>query len=374
MKGSVRTRKRKAPASRRSAGRKSRRTPIANVVDLFCGAGGLSHGFLKEGFEVKAGIDLDEDCRYAFEHNNGAPFLARNITEMRGTDVSRLLGGDRPTVLVGCAPCQPFSVYNQKNEDPQWQLLSEFARLIRETRPMVVSMENVPALLRFRGGKVFQKFVRSLRGAGYHVNYQVAFAPDYGVGQQRSRLVLLASRLGKIELIAPTHSPERYKTVKDVIGKLPRLRAGGVNRKDAMHRSSGLSDLNLKRIKAAKVGGTWRDWDKRLVTACHQGEAGRGYSSVYGRMDWDAPSPTITTQFFGFGNGRFGHPAQHRALSLREGALLQSFPRRYAFSPPGKPVQFKKIGRMIGNAVPVLLARAIARSIRDHLEEHELHR
>jgi DNA (cytosine-5)-methyltransferase 1 len=121
-------------------------------------------------------------------------------------------------------------------------------------------------------------------------------------------------------------------------------------------------------MAASKPGGTWRDWDEDLVAECHQVDTGRGYASVYGRMSWDEPSPTITTQFFGFGNGRFGHPDQDRALSLREGAMLQGFPQDYQFVDPGKPVQFKKIGRLIGNAVPVKLANAIAAAVREHLE------
>ena len=149
---------------------------------------------------------------------------------------------------------------------------------------------------------------------------------------------------------------------------LPRLKHGDVDDTDPLHRASRLSETNAKRMTAAKPGGTWRDWDPKLVTPCHKAETGKGYSSVYGRMSWAAPSPTITTQFFGFGNGRFGHPEQDRALSLREGALLQGFPQDYQFVPPGERVHFKKVGRLIGNAVPVHLAGAIARAVRKHIE------
>ncbi len=341
-----------------------------SVVDLFCGAGGLSHGFLLEGFEIAAGIDTDEDCRYAFEHNNEAPFIRKDVASLDDETLNELFTPGLPSVLVGCAPCQPFSIYNQKNADPQWELLGEFARIIVETKPLVVSMENVPRLLQFRGGEVFENFVETLERAGYHVYWRIVFAPDYGVPQQRFRLVLLASLLGKIELESPTHDPSLHETVSQAIKNLPKLDAGGVDPRDSLHRSSRLSPLNLKRIKAAKAGGSWRDWDDELVADCHKAATGRGYASVYGRMEWDAPSPTITTQFFGFGNGRFGHPEQDRAISLREGAILQSFPSDYTFVKPEDPVQFKKLGRMIGNAVPVLLARAIARSIRSHFAEY----
>ena len=344
--------------------------PCGSVVDLFCGAGGLSHGFRREGFEVVAGIDDDESCRYAFEHNNQAPFRRRDVASLDGEEVGKLFTPGVPSILVGCAPCQPFSVYNQKNSDPQWQLLGEFARIISEARPSVVSMENVPRLMRFRKGQVFDGFVETLEREGYHVRHEIAFAPDYGVPQQRSRLVLLASLRGRLELGPPTHSPARYETVADAIGDLPGLGAGGCDARDPLHRCSRLSPLNLDRIRASMAGGSWRDWDGGLVSGCHRKESGRGYGSVYGRMSWDDPAPTITTQFYGFGNGRFGHPEQDRALSLREGAVLQSFPADYEFVEPGAPVQFKTLGRMIGNAVPVLLARAIARSIRSHLGNH----
>ena len=342
-----------------------------SVVDLFCGAGGLSHGFRLEGFDIAAGIDIDEGCRHAFEYNNQAPFIRRDVASLDGAEIAELFVPGYRSVLVGCAPCQPFSLYNQKNSDPQWQLLTEFARIIAEAKPSVVSMENVPRLTLFRKRRVFESFVEKLEQLGYRVHWQIAFAPGYGVPQRRSRLVLLASRLGGVELESPTHTPSRYATVAQAIGDLPRLSAGGIDVRDPLHRSSRLSPLNLKRIRAAKAGGSWRDWNDELISACHRTATGKGYASVYGRMEWNAPAPTITTQFFGFGNGRFGHPEQDRGISLREGAMLQSFPLDYTFVEPGNDFQFKKLGRMIGNAVPVLLARAVARSIRTHLAEHD---
>lgn len=342
----------------------------ASVVELFCGAGGLTHGFRLEGFDIAAGIDVDEGCRHAFEYNNQAPFIRRDVASLDGAEVAQLFVPGHRSILIGCTPCQPFSVYNQKNSDPQWQLLTEFARIIAEVEPTIVSMENVPRLMHFRKGEVFKTFVAKLGQLGYRVHWQIAFAPDYGVPQRRSRLVLLASRLGGIELEPPTHTSSQYATVAQVIKALPRLSAGGVDVRDPLHRSSRLSPLNVKRIRAAKAGGSWRDWNDELISACHKTATGKGYASVYGRMEWHAPAPTITTQFYGFGNGRFGHPEQDRAISLREGAVLQSFPSNYSFVEPGGDIRFKQLGRMIGNAVPVLLARAIARSIRSHLVEH----
>jgi DNA (cytosine-5)-methyltransferase 1 len=339
-----------------------------SVVDLFCGAGGLTHGFLLEGFSICAGIDIDKDCRYPYERNNDAKFINRNVAEMNSSEIASLFKPDEPRILVGCAPCQPFSTYNQKNDDPNWQLLSSFGKVITEVLPDIVSMENVPRLVNFHNGEVLSDFTSVLEREGYTVSYKIVYAPDYGVPQQRTRLVLLASRHGLIELEAPTHSADRYVTVENAIKDFPPLAAGEADPKDPMHRVSGLSEMNLRRIRKARPGGSWRDWEPELITECHKAATGRGYASVYGRMRWGAPSPTITTQFYGFGNGRFGHPEQDRALSLREGAVLQSFPRNYEFVEPQQKIYFANVGKLIGNAVPVLLAQAIARSIKNHLE------
>lgn len=178
-------------------------------------------------------------------------------------------------------------------------------------------------------------------------------------------MVLLASRHGEIRMIEPTHGEP--KTVRQAIGRLRALYAGESAPRDKLHASSTLSQKNLERIRVSRPGGTWRDWPQDLVSECHKAETGRTYPGVYGRMEWDKPAPTMTTQCYGFGNGRFGHPEQDRAISLREAAILQSFPRDYAFVPKGGEVNFTALGRLIGNAVPVDLGRAIARSIHAHL-------
>ena len=339
----------------------------ASVVDLFCGAGGLSYGFKSQAFRLAAGIDIDEACRYPYEENNGAPFLRKDVASLTAAEVQPLFAPGDVRVLVGCAPCQPFSTYNQKNDDPNWRLLHAFGGLIDKVRPDVVSMENVPRLMKFKGGATFQKFVDTLREAKYHVVWDVLYGPDFGLAQTRSRLVLLASQLGEIALPEPTHK-DRHRTVKEEIGDLPPLAHGDIDETDPLHRASRLSEINAQRIASSKPGGTWRDWEDNLVADCHKVETGKGYSSVYGRMAWTSPAPTITTQFYGFGNGRFGHPDQNRALSLREGALLQGFPREYEFVEPGKQIHFTKVGRLIGNAVPVTLASAIAKAVRTHIE------
>lgn len=344
---------------------------LASVVDLFCGVGGLSHGFFLENFSIAAGVDIDHSARYPFETNNKSRFLHKDVGKLTHVELDRLFVPELPRVLVGCAPCQPFSSYNKKNTDPKWKLLDTFVELIDRSRPEIVSMENVPHLERFRGGQLFERFLRRLEDAEYEISVGTLFGPDFGLPQTRSRLVVLASRLGSINLPKPSHRTHEYLTVSDAIGKLPPLDAGQSDSEDPMHQCSRLSGLNLRRIQASKPGGTWRDWPPELLAECHIQETGKGYGAVYGRMSWSKPSPTITTQFFGFGNGRFGHPDQDRGLSLREGAILQGFPKGYEFVEPTEKIEFKKMGRLIGNAVPVNLARAIARTIKQHIAQHQ---
>ena len=341
------------------------------VVDLFCGVGGLTHGLQLSGLNVVAGIDIEESCRYAYEHNNNARFINADITHLTGEELEALYPVAATKILVGCAPCQPFSKYTQRyrkdgQTDAKWRLLYSFSRLVGEVTPSVIAMENVPELHK---EKVFQDFVQSLVRQGYHVDWQIVYCPDYSVPQHRKRLVLLASILGEIHLIPPILDPEHYITVRDAIGNLPVLGDGEVDPNDVIHQASRLSDLNRRRIRQSVPGGTWRDWDVELQLSCHQKNTGRTYPAVYGRMSWDAPSPTITTQFYGIGNGRFGHPEQNRALTIREGAMLQSFPADYQFVAPGDKVVKRSLGIHIGNAVPVNLGRAIGESIIDHMEE-----
>jgi DNA (cytosine-5)-methyltransferase 1 len=342
------------------------------AVDLFCGAGGLTHGLEKAGIDVVTGVDLDPHCKYPFEANNTAKFLLKSVDDVSADEIASCFKGADISVLAGCAPCQPFSTYSQGRDsgnDGRWYLLQHFSRLVESLLPDIVTMENVPGLCK---QDVFEGFVTDLRECGYQVSYKVVSCAEYGVAQKRQRLVLLASRLGEITLIKPLRKPAKYETVRDALSGLPELQAGQVDEFDPMHQSCSLSPLNLERIRASKPGGTWRDWDEHLVADCHKKKSGKSYSGVYGRMTWDEIGPTVTTQFYGFGNGRFGHPEQDRALSLREGAILQSFPRSYKFVRKGEPIFRSSIGRLIGNAVPVKLGQAIGKSIMRHVEDVKL--
>ncbi len=339
------------------------------VVDLFCGIGGLTHGFVRSGFEVVAGIDNDGRCRFGYERNNNAKFIEKDILDVSAKEVKKLYGSAKVRVLVGCAPCQPFSRLNLKDiSQIQLQPLEKFAQLVEQLKPDIVSMENVKGLLK---NPVFKSFLQTLDRNGYSYSYQIVDFSDYGVPQKRHRLVLLASRFGDISLISPTHK-NRKVTVRDVISKLEPIKDGETSKKDPFHKARLLSPLNKKRIRATpKDGGNSRSWDRRLMLECHKKESGETYrGSVYGRMRWDEPAPTMTTQCTGIGNGRYGHPEQNRAISLREAALFQTFPKNYEFVESPDNFVVSEVSRFIGNAVPVRAGEVIAKSIENHLDAH----
>lgn len=338
------------------------------AVDLFCGAGGLTCGLQRAGIKVSAGYDIDPAAEFAYTKNNGTSFILKDVAKVSGKEIKEKFGHADYKLLAGCAPCQPFSSYTNtvKEKDDKWKLLRHFARLVKETKPDIVTMENVPNLER---QKVFKEFLETLQKEGYYCTYNVISCPDYGIPQSRRRLVLLASKLRPIEIIPPTHKKSEYVTVKQSISHLPALKAGEQNPADPLHASSRLSSLNMKRMIHSKPGGTWRDWPRKLVASCHKRGSGRTFPGVYGRMSWDKPSPTITTQCYGFGNGRFGHPVQDRGLSLREAAILQTFPCDYEFFPNGAKLKMREVGTLIGNAVPVRLGEVVAESILKHISE-----
>lgn len=343
---------------------------LVSAVDLFCGAGGLTHGLMQAGIKVDAGIDIDEHAEYAFTTNNpNTKYIKWDVGHKKYTSIEKLFGESRFKLLAGCAPCQPFSKLTQAIDRHQcWNLLDNFGRFVAGIRPDVVTMENVPELAE-RGSEVFERFVAKLEASGYHVDWKIVKCEEYGVPQFRRRLVLLASLLGEIAVPEGRYkSPRRWKTVKDTIGGLPELEAGEEYEPDRLHVASLLSDLNLKRIKATKHdGGNRRDWPQRLVLDCHKKKSGDSYHSIYGRMWWDRPSPTMTTLCTGIGNGRFGHPEQDRSITLREAALFQSFPKGYEFWPKTEKLNRGAVSRMIGNAVPPRLARALGKAIMEHV-------
>ncbi|MEI6746879.1 MAG: DNA (cytosine-5-)-methyltransferase [Methylococcaceae bacterium] len=197
------------------------------AVDLFCGVGGLTHGLEKSGIRVVAGYDIDSACRYPYHKNNSAKFIEKDIAEIKGTEISTHYSDNVIKILAGCAPCQPFSKYTQHlPKDARWSLLYSFARLIKETSPHLITMENVPEI---KNHSVYHDFEEMLSDQGYFIFSQIVFCPDYGIPQKRKRLVLLASKFSTISLLEPTHDESTYVSVRDTIAELPEIQAGQKN-------------------------------------------------------------------------------------------------------------------------------------------------
>ncbi|MCY3932083.1 MAG: DNA cytosine methyltransferase [Acidobacteria bacterium] len=330
------------------------------AIDLFCGAGGLTCGLRQAGWDVAAGIDVDTCVGETYRRNNlGSRFVPADIRSVRGQDILSLVGRTPPRelLLAGCAPCQPFSKQNRyrgAQKGGEATLLREFARLVREVKPGVVLMENVPGVAAVPGFSSFRRFLRTLRECGYEYSASVLNASDFGVPQHRKRLVVLALRHGDVELAAPTRLTDQATTVRRTIAQFPAIEAGESHPSLPNHEASPLSSKNLERIRATPPdGGARKTWPPHLNLDCHN-RAGTGFNDVYGRMWWDRTAPTLTGKCNSLSNGRFGHPEQHRAISLREAAALQTFADDYDFD------GFRShIAKWIGNAVPVSFAKEL---------------
>lgn len=334
---------------------------MLGVVDFFSGCGGTALGFKRAGMQIIAAIDNDPDAANTYRLNfPGVQFFERDIRSISVEEIGDILPRGMPMLFSGCAPCQPFSKHNQDSaaRDPRRFLLQEFQRFVIALRPEFVIVENVPGLQRIGNRGPLRTFLRSLRAAGYDVQSSVLAALNYGVPQVRRRLVLIASRVGSVAMPKPTHGPDllRPSTVRDWISDLPPLEAGGQDPIDPDHAAMRLSEMNLKRIMATPEGGGRYNWDADLGLDCHEGH--KGHSDVYGRLAWDKPASALTTRCLSYSNGRFGHPEQHRAISLREAACLQTFPRRFRFSG-----SLTSRGRQVGNAVPPLLAYSLGKEV-----------
>jgi DNA (cytosine-5)-methyltransferase 1 len=344
-----------------------------DYYDFFSGCGGTSQGMKEAGLRVRLGVDLDSDAASTYQANfPEASFLLRDIRYLRTRDLApHITSGRRPRIFGACAPCQPFSRQrrHRNTDDGRRDLLREFHRFVKFYLPEYVVIENVPGLQTVDEKKgPFAKFLRLLTSLGYWHCHKVIYACHYGVPQQRRRLVLIGSRLAPISFPTPTHGPgttqESLPTVWQAIGHLPRIKAGQLHPKIPNHQSANLSELNLKRIKATKSGGTRTRWPKKLRLACH--ETHTGHTDVYGRMAKNLPSTALTTRCTSLSNGRFGHPTQHRAISVREAACLQTFPMNFEFCG-----SLTSISRQVGNAVPVAMARVIGKAIRRHYACHQ---
>ncbi|MGG7033800.1 MAG: DNA cytosine methyltransferase [Flavobacterium sp.] len=342
---------------------------VLKAVDFFCSGGGMSYGMQQAGIEILAGIDFDENCKATYEANiKGAEFIHADVFDLTEQELEEKLSlnkDDDELVLIGCSPCQFWSIINtdKTKSKKSKNLLIEFRRFVEYFNPGYVVVENVPGVLRKKRASGLAGFVRWLNKSGYKVHFDVHEVSEYGVPQHRKRFTLIANRVTSQELMPVPVNGEKL-TVRDVIGEhngFPKISHGHKDTSEFLHTVAGLEKINLDRLAVTpKDGGTRLAYvdNEELAPKCHKGKTD-GFKDVYGRMWWDKPSPTITTKFFSISNGRFGHPEEDRAISLREGAVLQSFPKDYIF----KATSIANTARMIGNAVPPKYATAIGKAI-----------
>ncbi len=337
------------------------------AVDFFCSGGGMTSGLVQAGINVIAGIDNDPVCKDTYEKNNpGSKFILADVFKLKEKTLEKQLKlkkNDDQLIMIGCSPCQFWSIIrtDKIKSTKSKNLLIEFKRFVDYFNPGYVLVENVPGILGKKDKSGLDKFITNLEKTGYKVHYEIVNMNDYGVPQSRKRFSLIATRLSKNKISLKPHKGTRT-SVRDFIGVKNGFASIGPGHKDSSnfnHSVAELSEKNINRLKkTSKNGGSWFDWakDKELKRKSYRG---LGFRDNYGRMYWDKPAPTITTKFFSISNGRFVHPEENRAISIREGATLQTFPKNYVFYSNN----ITDTARMIGNAVPPLFAKKLGEII-----------
>ena len=328
------------------------------AIDLFSGCGGLTVGLKRAGFQVVSAVDIDPLSVKTYTANHPEVRVwQKDIRELEPSELLEEIGlkVGQLDLLAGCPPCQGFSAIRTRNghlrvKDPRNELLLEFQRFVEALRPRAVMMENVPGLA---DDERFASFRRKMRQLGYLGHHRILNAAEYGVPQRRRRLIYLAG-LG-VEIPFGRKS-RKIKKVKDAIGGLPKAGESGDPVHDMPERRSPKVMALIRRIP--KDGGSRTDLPEEFQLDCHK--RCNGFKDVYGRMAWNDVAPTITSGCFNPSKGRFLHPEEDRAITMREAALLQGFPRRYKF-----PTTDNKsaVALMIGNALPPPFIAAHARSI-----------
>jgi DNA (cytosine-5)-methyltransferase 1 len=338
------------------------------ALDFFCGGGGMSCGMQQAGVEILAGIDYEIACKNTYEENiTGAKFIHADVFELAEETLQKELNlkrNDEELILIGCSPCQFWSIINtdRNKSEKSKSLLVEFERFVKFFNPGYVVVENVPGVLRRKEESGLDNFINWLESNSFNVHFEIHNTYDFGVPQNRKRFTLVASRVGK-ELVFPKQV-EQKKTVADVLGVkngFKKVNAGHVDKTDFLHTVANIMPITFKRLlKVEKDGGDRLGFaeDPELQLPCFVGK-NKSFQDTFGRLWWDKPANTITTKFYSVSNGRFVHPEEHRALSLREGATLQSFPTSYKFL----GTSIDSIARQIGNAVPPEYARQIGLAI-----------
>ena len=333
------------------------------AIDLFCGCGGLTLGLKQAGFEVIGAVDNDSLAVETYRVNHSEVHVwERDIQGLTVGWVKRKLGLRKGELdlLAGCPPCQGFSTMRtlnggKKNRDRRNKLILEFQRFVEELLPKAVMMENVPGL---RKNKLFKMFCQKLEQLGYTVNHDVLNSADYAVPQRRRRLILLAGRDGEIGFAQKARCE---RTVFDAIGDLKPAGESGNKLHDLLERRSSKVVGLIKKIP--KNGGSRKDLGKRRQLKCHK--KCDGFKDVYGRMAWDKVAPTITSGCTNPSKGRFLHPEEDRAITLREASLLQTFSKSYRFHvKDGKGA----VAVLIGNALPAEFVRRHALVVRSFIK------
>lgn len=337
-----------------------------SAIDLFSGAGGMSLGFTMAGFNILYALDNDPACIETYNNNLGKHGHVGDIYEINKTviekTVKRKING--LDVVFGGPPCQGFSVQRRgEDNDPRNELVMEYIRIVLEVQPKFFVMENVAGLLSTRGKPVLRQLEMQCEKAGYVLHIQKLNAFDFGAPQDRKRVFIVGEKtegpFTKFTFPEPTRPfVNAPATVREAIYDL--MLADDVTIHN--HKADKLSPINLERIRSITEGQGRDSLPEHLQLNCHKNNTTHRHLDVYGRMAWDKPSPTITARFDSFSRGRFGHPKLDRTITLREGARLQTFPDDYVFY--GTKVQTAK---QIGNAVPPLLAKAIATRIKEIL-------
>ncbi len=335
-------------------------------IDIFSGAGGLTEGMHKAKFKTQVAFELDEIASMAYQLNHSkTKVITKDIRDVSIAEIKRKLKGKRIHLLAGCPPCQGFSSIRKLNKrrvvrDNRNNLILEYVRLVKGLRPYTFMMENVPGLEDY---DLFRKAVRELKKSGYKwIDHKVVNVRDYGVPQNRKRLVLVGSRLGEIKV---AEAPRVKKvTVRKAIGDLPVPKKS----RDKLHKIFPIHTKHiLTQIRLTpKNGGSRADLPKKYLLDCHKKE-NVGFNDIYGRLKWDDFSTTITGGCLNPSKGRFLHPDQNRCISPREAALLQSFRKSYKL-PADIPKD--KLALLIGNALPPKFSYFQSRNIRNHLLNH----
>jgi DNA (cytosine-5)-methyltransferase 1 len=341
-------------------------TARLRAIDFFCGAGGVTCGFKQANIDVLGGIDIDVTCKDTYEKNNQTKFLNKDVSAVDRDILTKefnIAKYDDTLIFVGCSPCQYYTnLKTDKRKSRKSRLLLEdFQEFVDYYRPGYIFIENVPGLEKKRGTPL-TRFKKFLTEVGYKFDDGILNAKYYGVPQNRRRYVLIASRVAD-SISLPLANKKDVVSVRKAIGDktlFPKIKAGHNDESDFIHSAANLSEKNLRRLRLTpKNGGSRKAWSKirSLQLDCYKKHD--GHTDVYGRMFWSQPSPAITTRFCSISNGRYAHPVQNRAISLREGATLQSFPLDYKFYASGQGA----ISTMIGNAVPPTLARKIGEQL-----------